>query len=123
MENGITLCDYLPHIDFVMSMGLISDVDIRMNCEQYAVMIRKSKSHKLWYDNGGFKDVIAMAAAVRGFGTIAEEAPCGTANPVLLWLIHLMLLTSYYYVQSINYPNYANGGGGELHRLLPEQFY
>ena len=81
VENGITLCDYLPHIDFVMSMGLISDVDIRMNTrEQYAVMIRKSKKPQVVVcDNvEDLKDVIAMAAAVRGGLEQLQRKPfCG----------------------------------------------
>lgn len=69
VENGITLCDYLENIDFVMSMGLISDVDVRMNTrEQYAVMIRKSKKPQVVVcdEVADLKDVIAMASAIRG---------------------------------------------------------
>jgi len=69
VENGITLCDALPNIDFVMSMGLISDVDILMNTrEQYAVMIRKSKKPQIVVcdETADLLDVISMASAVRG---------------------------------------------------------
>jgi trimethylamine--corrinoid protein Co-methyltransferase len=69
VEDGITLCDYLENIDFVMSMGLISDVETHMNTrEQYAVMLRKSKKPQIVVcdDVNDLKDVIAMAAAVRG---------------------------------------------------------
>ncbi len=69
VEDGIALCDYLENIDFVMSMGLISDVETHMNTrEQYAVMIRKSKKPQIVVcdDVNDLKDVIAMAAAVRG---------------------------------------------------------
>ena len=69
VENGITLCDALPNIDFIMSMGLISDVDINMNTrEQYAVMIRKSKKPQIVVcdETADLLDVIEMASAIRG---------------------------------------------------------
>ena len=38
---AIRIVDALPHLDFVMSMGLLSDVDKRMiNRRQYALMLK-----------------------------------------------------------------------------------
>jgi len=69
VEEAITVCDYLPHVDFVMSMGLISDVDVKMSYrEQYAIMLRKTTKPQLVVcdDADDLKDIIRMAAAVRG---------------------------------------------------------
>lgn len=69
VTSAVRLCDALEHLDFVMSMGLISDVHRLMNTrEQYAAMIRNSvKPQVVVCDTGeDFADVIAMAAAVRG---------------------------------------------------------
>lgn len=69
IKDGILLCDYLEHIDFVMSMGLISDVDVKLNTrEQYAAMIRNTTKPQVVVcdDAGDLEDIISMAAAVRG---------------------------------------------------------
>ena len=69
IKNGITLCDALEQIDFVMSMGIVSDVDVRMNTrEQYAAMLRYTIKPQVVVcdDVRDLKDVLAMAAAVRG---------------------------------------------------------
>lgn len=69
VEQAITLCDYLPNVDFVMSMGIISDVGIKNNYrEQYAVMLRKTKKPQVVVcdDRDDLEDIIHMAAAVRG---------------------------------------------------------
>jgi len=69
VEEAITICDALPNVDFVMSMGIITDVDVMMNTrEQYAVMLRKTtKPHLVVCDGADdLMDVIRMAAVVRG---------------------------------------------------------
>lgn len=69
VEQAITVCDYLPNVDFVMSMGIISDVNVKMSYrEQYAIMLRKTTKPQLVVcdDVEDLKDIIAMAAAVRG---------------------------------------------------------
>ena len=69
VEEAITICDALPNVDFVMSMGIITDVDVQMNTrEQYAVMLRKTRKPHLVVCDGAddLKDVIRMAAVVRG---------------------------------------------------------
>jgi len=91
VEDGITLCDYLENIDFVMSMGLISDVETHMNTrEQYAVMIRKSKKPQIVVcdDVNDLNDVIAMAAAVRGSLENLQHRPlfavyCEPSSPLV----------------------------------------
>lgn len=69
VEEAITVCEYLPHVDFVMSMGVISDVGLKMSYrEQYAIMLRKTKKPQLVVcdDVEDLKDIIEMAALVRG---------------------------------------------------------
>jgi trimethylamine---corrinoid protein Co-methyltransferase len=77
IENGMILCDGLEHVDFVMSLGIISDVDIKMNTrEQYATMIRNTVKPQVVVcdDAEDLKDVIAIAAAVRGgLGNLREK--------------------------------------------------
>ena len=78
IEDGILLCDYLEHIDFVMSMGLISDVDVKLNTrEQYAAMIRNTTKPQVVVcdDVNDLKDIISMAAAVRGSLEGLKEKP------------------------------------------------
>lgn len=91
VQNGISLCDYLQHIDFVMSLGVISDVDIKMNTrEQYAIMIRNTKKpHVVVCDNADdLKDIIDMAAAVRGGKDHLKRKPffvlyCEPSSPLV----------------------------------------
>jgi len=91
VEDGIALCDYLENIDFVMSMGLISDVDPLLNTrEQYAVMIRKSKKPQIVVcdDVNDLNDVIAMAVAVRGSMENLQRKPlfavyCEPSSPLI----------------------------------------
>ena len=69
VENAVHLCDYLPNIDFVMSMGIISDVHWYVNTrEQYATMIRNTtKPLEIVADNvTDLKDIYDMLVAVRG---------------------------------------------------------
>jgi trimethylamine--corrinoid protein Co-methyltransferase len=69
VQHGITLCDALEQIDFVMSMGIVSDVDVKMNTrEQYAAMLRYTTKPQVVVcdDVKDLQDIVAMAAAVRG---------------------------------------------------------
>ena len=69
IEDGSKICDALENIDFIMSMGFISDVKRTMvTREQYAAMTRNTtKPQVVVCDTGeDFGDVIRMAAAVRG---------------------------------------------------------
>jgi len=78
VADAVRLCDYLNNIDFIMSMGMISDVDTEMNTrEQYAIMVRNSKKPQIigCYGVEDLKDVVRMAAAVRGGNENLREKP------------------------------------------------
>ncbi len=63
------VCDALPNIDFVMSMGLLSDVEKRMiNREQYAIMIQNTTKPQVVISEDGdtLRDIIEMAAVAVG---------------------------------------------------------
>lgn len=67
--KAVRLCDSLEHIDFVMSMGIISDVHFAMNTrEQYAAMIRNTAKPMVVVcdDKEDLEDVFRMFSAVRG---------------------------------------------------------
>ncbi len=69
VANAIKLCDKLPNIDFVMSMGLLSDVNPRMiNREQYAIMVQNTEKPQVVIAEDGdtLQDIIEMAACVVG---------------------------------------------------------
>ena len=69
VAQAIKLCDYLPNIDFVMSMGLLSDVNKRMiNREQYALMLQNTlKPHVVIAEDGDtLRDIMEMAGAAVG---------------------------------------------------------
>lgn len=69
VANAIKLCDKLPNIDFVMSMGLLSDVDPRMiNREQYAIMVQNTEKPQVVIAEDGdtLLDIIEMAACAVG---------------------------------------------------------
>jgi trimethylamine--corrinoid protein Co-methyltransferase len=66
---AVRLVDYLPQLDFVMSMGLLNDVDKRMIYrEQYALMLRNSVKPQVIIaeDRSTVEDIFAMAAAAVG---------------------------------------------------------
>jgi trimethylamine---corrinoid protein Co-methyltransferase len=67
--KAIKLCDSLPNIDFVMSMGCLSDVDQRMiNREQYAIMVQNSVKPQVVIAEDGdtLLDIIEMASVAVG---------------------------------------------------------
>ena len=66
---AVRLVDNLPQLDFVMSMGLLSDVDKRMIYrEQYALMLKNSVKPQVIIaeDRSTVEDIFAMAAAAAG---------------------------------------------------------
>lgn len=78
VERGIILSENLENIDFNMSLGVMSDVDIRMNTrEQYATMIRSSRKPQVVVCENAhdLKDIINMAAAVRGGSDELQQKP------------------------------------------------
>ncbi|MDA8229380.1 MAG: trimethylamine methyltransferase family protein, partial [Desulfitobacterium hafniense] len=69
VEDAVTLCDYLPNIDFIMSMGLISDVKKEVSYQhEYAVMLRNSTKPQVITaaDRESLDDIVEMAAAAVG---------------------------------------------------------
>ena len=69
VAQAARLCDALEHIDFVMSMGLISDVHYAVNTrEQYAALIRNTVKPQVVVCDGkeDLADVFRMFIAVRG---------------------------------------------------------
>ncbi|EHQ91766.1 trimethylamine methyltransferase family protein [Desulfosporosinus youngiae] len=69
VANAIRICDKLPNIDFVMSMGLLSDVDpLMINREQYAIMVQNTEKPQVVIAEDGdtLRDIIEMAACAVG---------------------------------------------------------
>ncbi|GAB6152667.1 trimethylamine methyltransferase MttB [Desulfosporosinus burensis] len=78
VANAIRLCDKLPNIDFVMSMGLLSDVDRRMiNREQYAIMVQNTVKPQVVIAEDGdtLRDIIEMAASAVGGKARLRQKP------------------------------------------------
>jgi len=71
--DGAVVCDYLPHIDFVMSMMLPADVDGTV-ADRYQMEAMLSATTKpiiyVTYEMAGCRDAVEMAEAVMG----GEEA-------------------------------------------------
>ncbi|MCG8402517.1 MAG: trimethylamine methyltransferase family protein [Firmicutes bacterium] len=75
---AVRLADHLPQLDFVMSMGLIGDVDKRMIYRtQYALMIKNTVKPQVIVaeDRSTVEDIFAMAAAVMGDGEKLKHQP------------------------------------------------
>jgi len=76
--EGVTLCDYLPHIDYVMSMVLPSDVDGTV-ADRYQMEAMLSATTKpiiyVTYETSGCRDAVEMAAAVMGGGEALRRTP------------------------------------------------
>lgn len=69
VEQAVTLVDYLSNIDFVMSMGLISDVNKETSYQhEYAVMLRNTTKPQTITaaDKESLDDIAEMAAAAVG---------------------------------------------------------
>ncbi|HZK17730.1 MAG TPA: trimethylamine methyltransferase family protein, partial [Clostridia bacterium] len=67
--KALRLLDYLPNIDFSMSMGMLSDVDEHMiNRIQYSLMLKNSTKPQVVVaeDGGSLKDIIDMASCAVG---------------------------------------------------------
>jgi len=76
--EGMTLCDALPNIDFVMSLFLPHDVDNRI-ADRHQMEIMLSRSTKpivlVAYELDGMVDALAMAEAVAGGADALRERP------------------------------------------------
>ena len=76
--EGVILCDYLPHIDYVMSMVLPSDVDGTV-ADRYQMEAMLSATTKpiiyVTYETSGCRDAVEMAEAVMGGGEALRRTP------------------------------------------------
>ena len=78
LVNAVKLCDKLPNIDFVMSMGLLSDVNRRMiNREQYSIMVQNTVKPQVVVaeDGDSLSDIIEMAASAVGGKVRLRQKP------------------------------------------------
>lgn len=69
IEKGVTICDALPNIDFVMSMGLISDKPPAVtDLYQFQAMAFNTKKPIVFtsLNRRGAEDIIKMAAVIAG---------------------------------------------------------
>jgi trimethylamine--corrinoid protein Co-methyltransferase len=69
IAQGIRLCDALAHIDFVMSMGLASDVPVKTSDRhQFEAMVLNTVKPIVFtaHDLDGIRDIVDMAAAAAG---------------------------------------------------------
>jgi trimethylamine--corrinoid protein Co-methyltransferase len=89
---AVRVVDALPQLDFVMSMGMLSDVDIRMiNRVQYALMIKNSVKPQVVIaeDASTVADIQEMAAAAVGGKEKLKHRPhfvlyCEPTSPLQL---------------------------------------
>ncbi len=69
VEQGMRVCDYLPNIDFVLSMGLISDVDETVSdLHQFDAMIRNTVKPVVFtaHHVTNCRSIVEMAEIVAG---------------------------------------------------------
>ncbi len=78
VRDGITVCDALANIDFVMSLCLPSDVDQRL-ADRYQMEVMLNHTTKpiviVTYETAGLIDAIEMAEAVAGGAQMLREKP------------------------------------------------
>jgi len=78
VADGITVCDALDHIDFVMSMFLPSDVEQKI-ADRYQMEVMLNRTTKpiviVTYETPGCLDAIEMAEAVAGGADALREKP------------------------------------------------
>jgi trimethylamine--corrinoid protein Co-methyltransferase len=78
VEEGAILCDFLPQIDYVMSMVLPSDVDGTVaDRHQMAAMLSSTTKPIIYvtYEAEGCRDAVAMAEAVMGGPEALQRTP------------------------------------------------
>jgi len=76
--NSAIVCDYLPNIDFLMSMSLVYDNDPNMGyLHEYDAMVRNSKKPVIVSCGGGqnCRDIIEMAEIVMGGAEALRQKP------------------------------------------------
>ena len=78
LADGVTLCDFLPHIDYAMSMVLPSDVDGAV-ADRYQMEAMLSYTTKpivyVTYDAEGCRDAVEMAEIVMGGAEALQRTP------------------------------------------------
>jgi trimethylamine--corrinoid protein Co-methyltransferase len=78
VREGVTLCDALPHVDFVMSMFLPSDVDARI-ADRHQAEIMLSRTTKplvfVTYETSGLLDALEIAELVAGGADALRARP------------------------------------------------
>lgn len=78
VEEGSSVCDALPHVDYVMSMVLPSDVDGTV-ADRFQMESMLSSTIKpviyVTYDASGCRDAVEMAEAVVGGAEALRKAP------------------------------------------------
>ena len=76
--EGAVLCDYLPHIDYVMSMVLPADVDGTI-ADRYQMEAMLSTTTKpiifVTYETDGCRDAVEMAEVVMGGAEALRRTP------------------------------------------------
>ena len=73
------LCDYLPNIDFFMSLGLVSDVPALISDRhQFQAMLLNTTKPLIFtaHDEAGMADIIEMAAVAAGGREQLRSNPC-----------------------------------------------
>jgi len=78
VANAVRLVDYLPYVDFVMSMGLAPDIPIELQYQKkYAIMIRNSTKPQVITaaHQTSLNDIIEIAAAVLGGREALRQKP------------------------------------------------
>lgn len=81
------VCDYLPNIDFVMSLGLVQDVPVKTSDRhQFEAMILNTRKPIVFtaHDAAGMKDIIEITALAAGGRERVRNFPslCLYAEPV-----------------------------------------
>jgi trimethylamine--corrinoid protein Co-methyltransferase len=78
VEQGIRLCDALPNIDFVLSIGLISDVPVAVSdVHQFEAMLLNTVKPIVFTAHGlkGCHDIIEMAEVAAGGADALRQNP------------------------------------------------
>jgi trimethylamine--corrinoid protein Co-methyltransferase len=83
---AMRLCDALGNVDFVMSLGLVSDAPTEVSDRyQFEAMLTNTVKPIVFtaHDRAGMRDIMAMAAATRGGAEALEREPsvCLYAEP------------------------------------------
>ncbi len=86
VSAAMRLCDALPNMDFVMSLGLVDDAPTAVSDRyQFEAMLLNTVKPIVFtaHDRAGMKDIMAMAGAAVGGADVVEQRPniCLYAEP------------------------------------------